>query len=69
MEIQNGFNDRIQNIWKEMRRCRKIFQMRNLFKIDLIDPSNAEFVPDGLHHNDKEHGILEQIIAEELLEI
>ena len=69
MEIQNGFNDRIQNIWKEMRRCRKIFQMRNLFKIDLIDPADTELVPDGLHPNDKGHAILAQVIADELLKI
>jgi len=41
----------------------------DLFKINPLDPADAELVPDGLHPNDKGHSIMAQVIAEELLKL
>ncbi len=41
----------------------------DLFKINPLDPTDQEVVPDGLHPNDKGHEIMAQVIAEELLKI
>lgn len=41
----------------------------DLFKINPLDPTDAEMVPDGLHPNDKGHAIMAQVIAEELLKL
>ena len=41
----------------------------DLFKINPLDPTDKEVVPDGLHPNDKGHAIMAQVIAEELLKI
>jgi lysophospholipase L1-like esterase len=41
----------------------------DLFKINPLDPTDKEVVPDGLHPNDKGHAIMAQVIAEELLKL
>ncbi len=41
----------------------------DLFKINPLDPTDTELVPDGLHPSDKGHSIMAQVIAEELLRI
>ena len=41
----------------------------DLFKINPLDPTDKELVPDGLHPNDKGHAIMAQVIAEELLKL
>ena len=41
----------------------------DLFKINPIDPYDAELVPDGLHPSDKGHSVLAEIIGEELSKI
>ena len=41
----------------------------DLFKINPLDPTDEELMPDRLHPNDKGHAILAQVIAEELLKI
>ena len=41
----------------------------DLFKINPLDPTDTEMVPDGLHPNDKGHAIMAQVIAEELLKL
>lgn len=41
----------------------------DLFKINPLDPTDMDIVPDGLHPNDKGHAIMAQVIAEELLKL
>lgn len=41
----------------------------DLFKINPIDPEDAELVPDGLHPSDKGHIVMAKVIAEELLKL
>lgn len=41
----------------------------DLFKINPLDPTDKELVPDGLHPSDKGHAIMAQVIAEELLKL
>lgn len=41
----------------------------DLFKINPLDPSDKELVPDGLHPSDKGHSVMAEVIAEELLKI
>ena len=41
----------------------------DLFKINPLDPTDKDIVPDGLHPNDKGHAIMAQVIAEELLKL
>jgi len=41
----------------------------DLFKINPLDPSDAELVPDGLHPSDKGHSVMAKVIAEELLKL
>lgn len=41
----------------------------DLFKLNPLDPADAELVPDGLHPSDKGHSILAEVIGEELLKI
>ncbi len=41
----------------------------DLFTSKILDPDNAEFVPDGLHPNDVGHKVMADYIAEKLLEL
>ena len=41
----------------------------DLFKINPLDPSDAELVPDGLHPNDRGHSVMADVVAKELLKI
>ncbi len=41
----------------------------DLFRINPLDPKDADVIPDGLHPNDKGHAILADIVAEELLKM
>lgn len=41
----------------------------DLFKINPVDPSDKELIPDGVHPNDKGHSIIAEIVAEELIKM
>ncbi len=41
----------------------------DLFKINPLDPTDKEVIPDGVHPNDNGHAIMAQVIAEELLKL
>ena len=41
----------------------------DLFRSGIIDPTDTEVIPDGLHPNDKGHIIMADYIAKELLKI
>ena len=41
----------------------------DLFRINPLDPSDKELVPDGLHPSDKGHSIMAEVIGAELLKI
>lgn len=41
----------------------------DLFRINPLDPADAELVPDGLHPSDAGHSIMARVIAEELLKL
>jgi lysophospholipase L1-like esterase len=41
----------------------------DLFEINPLDPYDKEFVPDGLHPNDKGHEVLAKVIGEELAKL
>lgn len=50
--------------------CRnKSVDMIDLFSSGVLDPYNADLVPDGLHPNDEGHIIMADYIAEKLLEL
>ncbi len=48
---------------------KKDVYMIDLFSSGVLDPHNADLVPDGLHPNDAGHEVMADYIAEKLLEI